>query len=131
MRNGALDYCVTGIGLNLCAPPTLTPELKDRAGWLCVRGDKIDRVRVKLLSGVVENFFGWVCVMEREEAGLLLKEYRERCASVGRVVRVETDSEILTGLCSGIGDDGELMVETPEGTRRFHVADVTHARLEG
>jgi biotin-(acetyl-CoA carboxylase) ligase len=60
----------------------------------------------------------------------LLEFYRERCTSIGRVVTVETDTETLTGLCSGIGGDGELIVETPEGaTRRFHVADVTHARL--
>jgi biotin-(acetyl-CoA carboxylase) ligase len=43
---------------------------------------------------------------------------------------VETGTETLTALCTGIGDSGELIVETPEGgERRFHVADVTHARL--
>jgi BirA family biotin operon repressor/biotin-[acetyl-CoA-carboxylase] ligase len=128
VRDGALDYCITGIGLNLFAPPDLPSELKDRAGWLCEYGDEIDRVT--LLRRAVENFFDWVAVMEREGTRLILEEYRKRCASVGRVVRVETDSEILTGLCSGIGNDGELLVETPEGTRNFHVADVTHAKLE-
>jgi biotin-(acetyl-CoA carboxylase) ligase len=68
--------------------------------------------------------------MENKGVERVLSAYRERCASVGRVVRVETDSETLTGLCSGIGNDGELLVETTEGTRRFHVADVTHAGLE-
>ena len=121
VRDGALDYCVTGIGLNLYPHPG--------AGWICNYGDKIDQV--KLLSRIVENFFEWVCVMEREGTQIMLQRYRKKCASVGRVVRVETDSEILTGLCPGIGDDGELLVETPDGTRRFHVADVTHAGLEG
>ena len=128
LRDGTIDYCVTGMGLNLYPPPDLSSDLKGRAGWLCEHGDKIDRV--KLLSSVAENFFKWVCAMEREGVRPILSEYRERCASVGRAVRVETGSEILTGLCSGIGDDGELLVETPEGTRRFHAADVIHAGLE-
>jgi len=128
VRNGALDYCITGIGLNLHSPSGIPSELKDSFGWLCEDEKKIDRV--KLLSRVVENFFDWVYLMEREGIRHMLEEYREKCASVGRAVRVETDSETLTGLCSGVGNDGELLVETLERTRRFHVADVTHAGLE-
>ena len=128
VRDGALDYCITGIGLNLYAAPALPSDVAGRAGWLCEHGDKIDRV--KLLSVVVENFFGWVRVMENNGTERVISAYRERCASVGRVVRVETGAETLTGLCAGIGNDGELLVETPKGTRIFHVADVTHAGLE-
>ena len=127
LRGESLDYCITGIGLNLYPPPGLPPDLKDRVGWLWGEG-KINRA--ELLSLIVEKFFNWIHIMEREGVEHVLSAYRERCASVGRVVVVETDSETLTGLCAGIGNDGELLVETPEGTRRFHVADVTHARLE-
>ena len=128
VRDGALDYCITGMGLNLYPPPGISLDLKDRVGWLCEDEKEIDRV--KLLVRIVENFFDWVCTMEREGTGSMLEGYRGKCASVGRAVRVETDSETLTGLCTGIGKDGELLVETSEGTRRFHVADVTHAGLE-
>ena len=127
LRGGALDYCITGIGLNLYAPSDVPPELKDRAGWLCENGIRIDQV--KLLSLVVGNFFDWICAMERDGVEQMLLSYREKCASIGRIVRVETDSEILTGLCTGIGNEGELLIEAPDGTRRFHVADVTHAGL--
>ena len=129
LQDGALNYCITGIGLNLYAPPDLSPDLKDRAGWLCGQGDKIDQV--KLLSRTVKIFFDWVGAMEREGVQFMLEEYRKRCASVGRIVKVETDSEVLTGLCIGIGNDGELLVEAPEGTRHFNVADITHARFGG
>ena len=128
VRDGALDYCITGMGLNLYAPPGLTRNLEDRVGWLCENGDKIDRV--ELLSRTVANFLGWIYAAEREGVRIMLEQYRERCASVGRVVRVETDAEIFTGLCAGIGNNGELLLETPEGTKSFHVADVTHASLE-
>jgi len=127
MRGRALDYCITGIGLNLYAPANLPPELESRAGWLCEKEQEIDLN--KLLSGVIGNFFDWVGVMERCGVEKMLAVYRKKCASVGRIVKVESGSEILTGLCSGIGNDGELLLETPEGTRHFHVADVTHAGL--
>jgi len=129
MRDGALDYCITGIGLNLHAPADIPPELESRAGWLRENENEGQIDAVQLLSRVVGNFFDWLNAMERGGVEQMLTAYRERCASVGRPVRVETDSETLTGFCSGIGSDGELMLETPEGTRRFHVADITHAGL--
>ena len=91
-------------------------------------GKKIDET--EFLVSIVKNFFAWLDVMESEGAARVIEAYRGKCASVGRTVRVETDKEILTGLCSGVGDDGELILETPEGVRRFHVGDVTHAKLE-
>jgi len=127
MRGSTLDYCVTGIGLNLYAPNDIPADLQDRIGWLCGEGDKIDLE--KLLSRVIGNFFDWLGVMERDGVGEMLAAYRKKCASAGRFVKVETGSEILTGFCSGVGNDGELLLETPEGTRHFHVADVTHAGL--
>jgi BirA family biotin operon repressor/biotin-[acetyl-CoA-carboxylase] ligase len=134
-RNGALDYCITGIGINLREPSCLPPEVAERSGWLSRAGGENQKETGKKVDGmelllrVVEIFFGWVDTMEREGVASMLEDYRGKCASIGRVVRVETDTETLTGTCSNIGNDGELVVETPLGTRRFHVADVTHARL--
>jgi len=127
MRGRELDYCITGIGLNLYAPSDIPPELEERAGWLCGEGDKIDLE--KLLSRVIGNFFDWIYKMESGGVEPMLLAYRKKCASIGCVVRVETGSETLTGICSGIGNDGELLLETPEGTRHFHVGDITHAGL--
>jgi BirA family biotin operon repressor/biotin-[acetyl-CoA-carboxylase] ligase len=131
-RNGAIDYCITGIGINVHEPPSLPPEVAERSGWLS-RGKaegrkKIDKM--ELLPRIVEVFFRWIHRMEHEGVAPMLAVYRRKCASIGRVVRVETSAETLMGTCSNIGDDGELVVETPCGTRRFHVADVTHAGLQ-
>ena len=130
-RNGTLDYCITGIGINLREPPRLSPEVAERGGWLSQGSPKADREvdRKELLSRVVAAFFKWIDGMEREGTAPMLEVYRERCVSIGRAVRVETDAETLTGTCLNIGDDGELVVETPLGTRYFHVGDITHARL--
>jgi biotin-(acetyl-CoA carboxylase) ligase len=84
---------------------------------------------VELLSRVVKIFFDRIDAMESEGTTRMLEVYREKCVSVGRTIIVETETETLTGTCSGIGDEGELILETPCGPRGFHVADVTHAGL--
>ncbi|MDR1378817.1 MAG: biotin--[acetyl-CoA-carboxylase] ligase [Synergistaceae bacterium] len=127
-RNGVIDYCVTGIGLNLYKPPSFPAEVATRAGWL--RQTERERIdETELLARIVRNFFRWVDALEREGTAPMLKIYRERCASVSRVLEVETSEETLRGLCLGIGEHGELILETPVGPRRFYVADVVHARL--
>jgi BirA family biotin operon repressor/biotin-[acetyl-CoA-carboxylase] ligase len=133
-RGGALDYCITGIGINLRKPPGLSAEVEARSGWLNQAGTRKELDETALLPRNLKAYFGWVSRMESDgikDGGIasMLEVYRGKCASIGRVVKVETDTETLTGTCSGIGDDGELIVDTPSGTRRFHVADVTHARL--
>jgi BirA family biotin operon repressor/biotin-[acetyl-CoA-carboxylase] ligase len=140
-RNGAIEYCVTGIGLNIYEPPVLPRDIAARAGWLCrewgekegkKEGEKEKKEldEMELMAGIVKKFFQWISALEREGTAPMLKIYRERCASVGRVLEVESGEETLRGLCLGIGDEGELILETPGSPRRFHVADVVHARLE-
>jgi BirA family biotin operon repressor/biotin-[acetyl-CoA-carboxylase] ligase len=132
-RNGAIDYCVTGIGLNLYELHPLPADVAARAGWLCRRENRSahreEIEKAELLVRTVRNFFEWIGVLEREGVAPMLEIYRKRCASVGRVLEVETGGEILRGFCLGIGDEGELILEAPGGPRRFHVADVVHARL--
>ena len=127
-QGGRLVYCVTGIGINLHKPQNLPAEVLGRIGWLYSDGEEADRA--ELLSRIVHVFFAWLRTMERDGVENLLATYRKCCASVGRTVRVETEAETLTGLCTGIGDEGQLIIETAAGPRQFHVADITHARLE-
>jgi BirA family biotin operon repressor/biotin-[acetyl-CoA-carboxylase] ligase len=133
-QGALLDYCITGIGINFYEPKEHSPAARTRAGGLCPEKiyleDTEEPDAAALLSRVVRIFLEWLGELERGGSVRLLKLYREKCASIGRTVTVETDAETLTGLCSGVGDDGELIVNMPGGAaRRFHVADVTHARL--
>jgi len=53
---------------------------------------------------------------------------RAACATIGRRVRVETETGALVGIASGIRADGALEVEIDGVTRAFSVADVVHLR---
>lgn len=62
----------------------------------------------------------------------LMEEYRSRCVTIGRQVRVEEMSGTTTGRAAGITDEGYLVVEVdaPDGQRVFTTGDVVHLRYD-
>ena len=67
----------------------------------------------------------------RDDPPDLLREVRERCATLGRSVRVVLPGDqVLEGQAVGIADDGSLEVQDGQGMRRFVTAgDVIHATI--
>jgi len=59
----------------------------------------------------------------------LLAEFRSRCLLTGQVVRFRDARRSCEGLCRGVADDGELMVETVDGTRRLASGEADLIRL--
>ena len=63
------------------------------------------------------------------DATRLLAEWRDRSATLGRMVRVDLGTDDVEGKAVDITDDGHLVVETLEGdAARFAVGDVVHLR---
>jgi BirA family biotin operon repressor/biotin-[acetyl-CoA-carboxylase] ligase len=56
------------------------------------------------------------------------REYRSRCATVGREVRVELADESFAGMAAEVESDGALVVITDDGPRRVVAGDVVHVR---
>lgn len=55
--------------------------------------------------------------------------YRERCATLGRDVRVSlSDGSAVEGVARDVDASGRLVVDTPDGARTFAVGDVVHLR---
>lgn len=55
--------------------------------------------------------------------------YRERCATIGREVRVDvSDGTSVVGVARDVDASGRLVVENAEGTRTFGAGDVVHLR---
>lgn len=55
--------------------------------------------------------------------------YRERCATIGREVRVDlSDGTSVTGVARDVDASGRLVVETADGSRTFGAGDVVHLR---
>ncbi len=58
----------------------------------------------------------------------IAREYRSRCATVGREVQVELADGQVTGMAAEVEADGALVVITDDGPRRVVAGDVVHLR---
>ncbi len=61
----------------------------------------------------------------------LTSEFRRRCATVGRTVRVSLPGEVFTGTATDITPEGHLVVDLGLGSRTVAAGDVVHLRDPG
>ena len=109
---------VVGIGINLNwegDPPANGIAVNQ------VLGRPVDRDAVldELLEGLAARYGHWDAVAA---------EYRERCATLHRNVRVELTDETFTGVAADVNDDGHLLVDVGTCIRTVAAADVIHLR---
>ena len=114
---------VVGIGVNCTWPDDLPPEIADvaiAASHVAGRAVERDEVLAALLTGLGSRLdAGWDAVAE---------EYRLRCATIGRRVRVELTDMAFAGEATGVTDAGHLVVDTLDGQRIVTAGDVVHLR---
>jgi BirA family biotin operon repressor/biotin-[acetyl-CoA-carboxylase] ligase len=121
-EGNVVRWAVVGIGLNVNWPVDLPAELADIAvAANHVAGQPVDRERLlaELLARLEVRY---------SSIDSLVKDYRARCATIGRDVRVELGGEVLTGRVADVDDDGHLLVDTGDGVRTVAAGDVVHVR---
>jgi BirA family biotin operon repressor/biotin-[acetyl-CoA-carboxylase] ligase len=115
---------VVGIGLNLYLPPDFPSELRAGSASLDAPGSR-DAVLDALLTEL-EPRYAALCSSGPDA---VLEEYRRRCVTLGRHVRVEQSDGAWEGVAVGIDSTGALEVERPgTGVVRVDVGDVIHVR---
>ncbi|MEO5678720.1 MAG: biotin--[acetyl-CoA-carboxylase] ligase [Acidimicrobiales bacterium] len=77
-----------------------------------------------LLAGVLRRLDTWMLA----PAGRVLDDYRDRCGTLGRRVRVELADGAFEGTAAGITPSGELIVDVGIGRRLVRTGDVIHLR---
>ena len=125
---GSIDAVVVGMGLNVDWPDRLPSELAETAASL----DRLAPATTRdvVLSAWLTAYERWLTVIESGGADDLLDTVRDRSATVGRSVRVETATRTFVGMASGIADDGALVVTTDDDRIEIvRVGDIVHARI--
>jgi len=119
---------VVGVGINVNWPPELPGELADTAVALNhLTGRPVDRTR--LLVAALTALDGRADQLESPAGRLALAaEYRRRCSTIGRQVRVDLLDESFTGQATDLTDEGHLMVDTSVCLREVSAGDVVHLR---
>lgn len=117
-----------GIGLNVDWPADLPDELADVAiAMNHVCGRSIPREQV--LDRLLECLDGHYGRLVSGDAPAVLDDWRARSATLGRAVRVDLGRSDVEGTAVDVTDQGHLVVETVEGSRRtLAVGDVVHLR---
>jgi BirA family biotin operon repressor/biotin-[acetyl-CoA-carboxylase] ligase len=122
---GGVARAVIGLGINWRVPTGAMSsgvdqpwtDLAAQAGLLPDRA---------VLAATVLNALV-VALEEFERSGFapFLPRWRALDVLNGREIAVKLDAEQVTGVATGIDDDGALLVRTPGGPRRFTAGDVS------
>ena len=122
---GAAAAVVLGIGINVNMGGMDLPV--KQATSVMLEGGSLDRsaLLASLLVALEDRLAQW-----RSGEGLVERDYRTRCATIGRLVDVELpNGNKASGVVSGIDDDGHLLVTDGEATVRITAGDVVHATI--
>lgn len=122
---GLGDAVVIGIGINVNMGSADLPV--KHATSVLLEGGRLDRAQllVSLLAAMHDRLQQW-----RSGGEAVARDYRMRCATIGRRVDVVMPSgTTVTGIVSGIDDEGHLLVSDGESTTRITAGDVIHATI--
>ncbi len=113
-----------GFGINVMLAAHVGAAIDQPWSSLSEPGDP-DWDRNTLLAGLLQDLlhgFG-----QFQDRGFIpfIARYRALDGLHGQPVAVEDGNRRLTGTACGVDDSGALLVETPEGRRRFHSGEVS------
>lgn len=124
---------VIGIGLNVShtpaelPAPTATSLLAARATMTAVAPPDRHELLCALLDALATRYRPWAAA--HGDPADVRTDYRARCATLGRRVRVEVEpGRWIDGNARDIDDDGRLVLSTASGTVAQSAGDVLHVR---
>jgi len=131
------DAIVAGLGINVSTTegelPEATPGSLPATSLLLENAANLDRgALLTALLGELEHWYqAWRRADPPGDPGPsgLRRAYLDLSATVGRDVRVERPAgQVTSGRATGLGPDGQLIVEGPGGREAVSAGDVRHLR---
>lgn len=126
-ETGALQYIITGIGINANhAPEDFPPDVRGIAASLAqILGHPIDRGR---LCGCVINALDDMYAAWLSGGGDYWQRYRDNCLTLGKAVRLIRPDRTEEAFAEDIDRDFALIVRRPDGTRETVTAGEVSVR---
>jgi BirA family biotin operon repressor/biotin-[acetyl-CoA-carboxylase] ligase len=118
-RDGAVEWLVIGLGLNVNLDPAELPP--EATSLSALAGSPIDR-RV-VTQTYLETFDRW-----RRDRDGIVPAWRRRSTTLGQEVWLSTGGEEFVGEATDIDDSGRLVVKTAAGRRRIGAGECEHLR---
>ncbi|WP_229670414.1 biotin--[acetyl-CoA-carboxylase] ligase [Microlunatus endophyticus] len=119
--------CVIGVGINTDLTEDQLPVPWATSLLLCGASTRNKTsIAATVLRAFALLYANW---HDDFDADALGRAYVERCATIGREVRVVlSERESVTGQATALDADGRLVVRTADGTQVFGAGDITHLR---
>lgn len=115
-ETGAIDYAVLGIGVNLRLDRAALPdEVRAVAGALSDFTDTVPR-RAALAAVLLRELERVYRLLNAGDTAAVVEEYRALLCCLDRPVRVVSPVGSYDAVCRGVNDQGNLIVERPDGT---------------
>ncbi|MGC8480141.1 MAG: biotin--[acetyl-CoA-carboxylase] ligase [Acidimicrobiales bacterium] len=127
---GAGRMAVCGSGINVSWSAADLDRLGRPAVSLVDLGSATGDERSIILQRYLPRLFANIRALSRgaHERERFLDQYRSRCSTLGRDVRIELRAGEVVGRAIDIDGDGALKVETKQGVEIVRTGDVVHAR---
>ncbi len=122
-HRGHVHGIVIGLGCNIDAIP---PDLPEAIAVSDLADKHVDRF--DLLAAWLIGLDRWLARLETLGATSLRDGYRDRSATLGRLVRIEALDGSWEGRAIDVDDDGHLLVEVQGEVRTVVAGDVVHLR---
>ena len=118
---------IIGIGLNVALGPPLLQKIAETgvAATDLITAGLVQPSRNAIVAALVSSCVRGLSDFESNGLRLFTEEWREADALRGRPVDVKASDGVARGLARGIDVNGALIVETPQGLKRFISGDVT------
>jgi BirA family transcriptional regulator, biotin operon repressor / biotin---[acetyl-CoA-carboxylase] ligase len=118
------DAVVVGFGCNVTADTS-----RPAAAVYLEKLTHQDCSRPALLAAVLNGFRSRYLQLTQDGPEALLSEFRVRCDTLGRTVRVEQTTGSWLGVATGVDDDGSLLVDNGTGIETVSVGDIVHLHV--
>lgn len=130
VKDGKIAYIILGIGINV-HNKTFPAEIAQMASSLELElGTGVARERVAdLVLLAFEHYYE--LFMQEQDLSLLVEEYQQMSANKGRKVTVLDPTGEYEGTARGITNIGELIVDTPDGTKFVSSGEVSVRGIYG
>jgi BirA family biotin operon repressor/biotin-[acetyl-CoA-carboxylase] ligase len=128
----AADAIIVGAGINVSTSRTELPvETATSLALEGAAGTSREQLLCAVLGEIERLYLAWAgsAIPGDPDASGLREEYRRRCATLGRDVRVELPGGAAAhGTALDVDADGRLVIATAEGPLAVSAGDVVHVR---
>lgn len=127
LEKGSGEYLIIGTGVNIRHAPE-TKDLPYPACSLASCGINIDRI--EFLRSYISNFDANYALWQSSGFSEIRRQWLNAVKGLGGEVSVHTAAGEVSGIFSGLGEDGELLLKTDEKVSRIYAGDVFYIGKE-